>query len=171
MRAEARVAVRLLLQHHPLCHYFAADRLRVGALAVCSGCAAAIPTALVGVALGFALVVRGVPAWPVVTAALVLGLPHLSTYLHRGGRAWRFAAKAMGGLGLGTLVGSAWMLPIARPWLWGGSAAMMAAFAALQALRLRAILRTCDACPYARDWGRCPGFLAQPRDPGPAPTS
>lgn len=171
MKDEARVAVRLLLQHHPLCKEFAADRIRVAGVAVCSGCLAAAPAALLGLALGVLLVVQGAPRWALLGSALALGLPQLTTYLHRGGRAWRFAAKAIGGLGLGAALAVAPALPVARPWLLGGAVLLAAAFAGLQAVRVRSILRTCDACPFRRDWATCPGFQATARVAAAGPTS
>jgi hypothetical protein len=160
MMGEARVAVRLLLEHHPLCKEFAADRIRVAGVAVCSGCLGAAPAALAGLALGVVAVVRGVPIAPLLAASLTLGLPQLTTYLHRGGRGWRFAAKAVGGLGLGAAIASALALPVARGWLVAAAVALALAFAALQGVRVRSILATCDACPYRRDWDACPGFRA-----------
>ena len=171
MKAEALVAVRLLLQHHPLCKEFAADRIRVAGIAVCSGCLAAAPAALAGLVFGVLAVVRGAPVWAVLAAGATLGLPQLTTYLHRGGRAWRFAVKVLGGLGLGAVLASALALPVHDAWLIGGAFVVAVAFSALQALRVRSILATCDACPYARDWDACPGFRVSPPTPMPPPGS
>lgn len=172
MRGEALVAVRLLLQHHPLCHWFAADRIHVAGVALCSGCVAAAPAAGLGLAVGLALAIRDPASAPALVAGgLTLGLPQLTTYLHRGGRAWRFAAKALGGTGLGAVLGAALFLPVSNGWLLAGAAGLALAFTALQALRLRSILATCDACPYARDWDACPGFRPAGRAPPPPPGS
>lgn len=167
MLAEARVAIRLLLEHHPLCSEFAGDRVRVGRMAVCSGCLAAAPAALVGLAAALVVILRGAAPLAVLVTGLVLGLPQATTYLHRGGRAWRAAVKALGGLGIGLLAGSALFLP--RAWVALGSVLLLAAFAGLQAVRVKAILRTCDACPYRRDWASCPGFQAHASAMPPAP--
>lgn len=169
MRREASVAVRLLLEHHPLCSWFAGDRVQVGPLRVCSGCLAAVPAAALGFVVALRVIVLGVPPLPLCAGALVLGLPQLTTYLHRGPRAWRFTAKALGGLGLGGVAMSALLLPVPVGWIAGGAAGLVLAFVGLQAARVRSILRTCDACPYARDWDRCPGF--QPADRAPATPS
>lgn len=158
MTGEVRVALRLLLEHHPLCSVFASDSVRLGAVAVCSGCLAAGPTALTAFAGAFALVFTGTSAPALFVAGGVLGLPQLTTYLHRGTRGWRAAVKILGGFGIGLVTGSAWFLPVPRWVLLVGATTVAAAFAALQAIRVRKILRTCDACSYRRDWDRCPGF-------------
>ncbi|MEK6975204.1 MAG: hypothetical protein AABY18_02545 [Candidatus Thermoplasmatota archaeon] len=165
MRDEARVAVRLLLQHHPLCGWFASDRIRIGPLTVCSGCLAAAPAACVGLAVGLVLAIKGTPAEAVVAGGLVFGLPQLTTYLHRGTRGWRFAVKLLGGFGLGALLGGALFLPVSNAWLVGGAVLLAATFVGLQAVRVRSILATCDACPYRRDWDACPGFRVTPPQP------
>lgn len=158
MTGEVRVAIRLLLEHHPLCSVFAADRLRIAGIALCSGCIAAGPTALAAFLAAIVLVLAGSSATGLFVAGAVLGLPQLTTYLHRGTRAWRFAVKFLGGVGIGLVVGSAWFLPVARWSLLLGGTGIAGVFAALQGLRVRAILRTCDSCSYKRDWDRCPGF-------------
>lgn len=170
MIAEARVAVRLLLQHHPLCGYFADDRLKVAGVAVCSGCLAAVPASMVGLVGGIAWILHGAPSVAVLAGGLVLGLPQLTTYLHRGRRPWRFAVKLLGGLGIGAVVASAPFLPWPRAWVLAGFVALGLAFVALQAVRVRSILATCDACPYHRDWDACPGFrLLEPTSSSQAP--
>lgn len=160
MTGEARVAIRLLLQHHPLCGEFAVDRVRVLGVPLCSGCVAAVPAAALGFVLGLQLIVHGAPSPATFAAGSALGLPHLTTYLRRGDRAWRFAAKALGGLGLGAVAMSALVLPVPTLLRLAGALAVTALFLGLQGLRVRSILATCDACPYARDWDACPGFRA-----------
>lgn len=161
MTGEVRVAVRLLLEHHPLCSVFASDRIRVGGIALCSGCLAAGPPALLAFVAAVVLVLTGASATALFVAGGILGLPQLTTYLHRGGRPWRFAVKLLGGIGIGLVTGAAWFLPVPRWALVAGAVAVAIAFAALQAVRVRTILRTCDACSYKRDWDRCPGFNAK----------
>lgn len=160
MTGEVRVAIRLLLEHHPLCSVFASDRIRIAGIALCSGCLAAGPTALAAFVGAIALVLTGVSATALFAAGGLLGLPQLTTYLHRGTRPWRFAVKLLGGTGIGVVAGAAWFLPVPRWVLLVGATVLVLVFAALQAVRVRKILRTCDACSYRRDWDRCPGFNA-----------
>jgi len=157
---HVRAAIRLALEHHPLCRHFADDRRQFWPLSVhaCAGCLAAVPAMVAGVVIAFAGSLAGAYPLAVLAASLVLGVPQLSSYVWRGGRAWRSAVKALGGLGIGgVFVG--WLLaPVPWTWKWIGAGTLVLAFAGMQALRVRAILRTCDACVYRRDWDRCPGF-------------
>ena len=160
-RAAAGTAVGLFLQHHPLCDWFRDDRFGKGRVRVCSGCAVAVPTMLLGIGTGGLLVIMlWWPALPLLAASLVGGLPQLLTYRRRMGRLARAAAKGVGGFGLG-MASAAWLF-LPAPWdlKAAGAAAVGLAFIGLQALRARSILRTCRACPWAMDWDRCPGFRA-----------
>lgn len=158
-RAAIRTGVRLALAHHPLCGYFAHDTLPAGPLRVCSGCAAAAPAFLLALAPALAAA-RAWGALPALALGLALGLPHLAGYLRRRGRVARFAAKAVGGAGL-ALVMAAILL---APWALVAKASLLAlmalAFVALQLARMRQMLRTCRACPWAARWAQCPGFAA-----------
>ena len=162
------VALRLALAHHPLCHWFQADRIQVGRIDVCSGCLATWPAffLLVPFALGF-------PVAPAVLAAtgILLAAPQMASYVRRAGRAGRFAAKLAGGAGLALLVADILRTPVPWTWRFAALGAVVAGFALLQAIRLRNLLRTCDACPYRRDWESCPGFRASwgPPKPSQAP--
>lgn len=155
----ARVGLAVLLQHHPLCSVYRKDRFQWGPVRVCSGCAVAFPSMLAGAAVGlWALFAQASQPLAVLAAGFVLGGPQLLTYVTRRSRAERAAIKLLGGLGIG-LVMAAWpFLPGPAIWHWVGLAAFGLALAGLQLLRLRTILRTCDACPWQRDWGNCPGF-------------
>ena len=158
-RTAIRAALRLAIEHHPLCGEFRADRFHWGRFRVCSGCAVAFPALIVGQAVAvLALFGHWAGPWPLLAASLVLGLPQLTTYLHRGGRVWRAAVKLLGGVGLGTALVAGFFVPVPWAWKWAALALLMLAFAALQALRLRSMLRTCDACPWKRAWHICPGF-------------
>jgi hypothetical protein len=162
-REGIRVARRLALAHHPLCRYFDADVFGVR-IRVCSGCAVAVPALIVGVLAGVWLLTRAnAQPWPLAAASLLLGLPQLSTYVHRGSRLYRAMAKAVGGVGLGGFLIAAWLLPIHTAWRLAGFAALAAAFLALQGLRMRAIRRTCQQCPWRADWDQCPGFRSDAR--------
>lgn len=161
-RASARVAVRLMLEHHPLCREFRADRFQATrAMAFCSGCALAVPGVLVGLVAGCVALLPGrVDAWPLLAAGFALGAPQGLTYLVRFSRPVRAAIKALGGSGMG-LVAASWLF-LPAPWSWRlvAACALAAVFGVLQAVRIRSILRTCRACPWAMDWDRCPGFRA-----------
>lgn len=158
-RASGQAALALALQHHPLCGNFRADRFRLGRAAVCSGCAMALPGVLAGLALGTWMVL-GLwwGPWPILAAGFTLGAPQALTYVWRFGRPVRAAVKALGGLGLGLAV-AAWLF-LDAPWSARitGAILLTLAFVALQAVRMRSILRTCRACPWRMDWDNCPGF-------------
>lgn len=156
MRAEAWVALKLAVRHHPLCDRFDTDRFGP----VCSGCAMFWPAALIAWPVAIAAWLDGASAWALLFGATVLGLPQLLTLRWRFGRAMRAAIKLLGGIAVSTAVFAIAVLP--APWSLRGAlfAAMGLSFAGLMALRARSILRTCDACVWKRDWGRCPGFGA-----------
>lgn len=153
-------AVRLALQHHPLCHQFRADRFETASgRAVCSGCAMAFPGVVAGLVGSVCLMVLAWwPAWPLLAAGLVLGAPQGATYLVRFDRPTRAAIKGLGGLGLGIVAGAWWLADLATTWKVVGAAGIALVFGLLQAIRLRAILKVCRRCPWNADWDRCPGF-------------
>ncbi|MFO1532460.1 MAG: hypothetical protein ABR562_01985 [Thermoplasmatota archaeon] len=146
-------------QHHPLCDWFASDRFRLGSrFAVCSGCAMMLPGLFLGLVGAALLLRRGVGAWPLLATGLVLGAPQLVTYVVRLGRPARAAIKLLGGIGLGAVTAAWFLLPVSLAWRWGGAGAFSLVLVGMQMLRLRSILRTCKACPWAMDWENCPGF-------------
>lgn len=165
IRANVNVALRLALAHHPLCHWFQADRIQVGRIAVCSGCLATWPAFLI-----LAPVALRLPVAPALLAAtgILLATPQMASYIRRAGRAWRFTAKLLGGVGLALLVAGILRTPVPWSWRLGALAVVVVGFAVLQAIRLRSMLGTCDACPYRRDWESCPGFRASWRPPRPS---
>lgn len=152
-RAWARTGLRVALAHHPLCSVFAHDVVRLGGVRVCSGCVAAAPAFAAGLVVALLL---AAPAWPLLLLGLAMGAPHLATYRWRGRRGARFAAKAVGGAGLGLVFAALLQAPLA--WQALAFLGMGLSFAALQALRLRSIQRTCQACPWGARWAACPGF-------------
>ncbi len=155
-RAEARVAVRLALSHHPLCHWFRDDRLGP----FCSGCALFWPAFFAASAPILGALAAGADATAIFLAGAVLGLPQLGTAVHRFGRLARGAVKLLGGVGVAMATPAIHFLPLplwARLGLYGLEGA---AFGGLLWVRLRSILRTCDKCLWQRDWARCPGFGA-----------
>jgi hypothetical protein len=93
-------------------------------------------------------------------AGFAMGIPQLASYGWRGSRLERAGVKALGGVGLaGVVVGAltaGWPLWALVPTLTAG----LLASVGLQAVRMRSILATCDACPFRRDWDSCPGFNA-----------
>lgn len=163
-REAVSIGARLALAHHPLCSTFRSDVVLVGGVAVCAGCLALWPAVLVGFPLGLMALLRGADALPLLVASVTTGWAQLAGTLRRGSRAERAMAKGMLGLGIG--VGLAALLAVGLPGL--AIAAMVAAggvgAVVLQVVRARSILRTCDACPYRRDWAQCPAF----RWPAPA---
>lgn len=160
MRAEARIAFRLALAHHPLCHWFRDDRM--GPL--CSGCAVFWPAFAVATVPALAGLAGGASAPALLLAGAVLGLPQVATLLHRPGRLARAAVKLLGGVGVAMATPAVLFLPLPL-WMRGGLYLLAAAaVAGLLGLRMRSILRTCHACPWQRDWARCPGFGALDAD-------
>jgi hypothetical protein len=160
VRRSIRLGLLLGLAHHPLCTEFRDDVVRVGRLHVCSGCVATWPTFLVTLPLALAWHLQGTSALAMLAAGLALGVPHLASYGWRGSRLERAGVKALGGVGLaGVVVGAltaGWPLWVLVVLL----AAGLVASVGLQAVRMRSILATCDACPFKRDWDSCPGFNA-----------
>jgi hypothetical protein len=155
------VGLRLALSHHPLCARFESDVAKLGSLQVCSGCLASWPAVPLGVAAGVWVVVEGAPGWAVAASALALGLPQVMTYLHRGDRMFRALAKILGGFGLGAFVVGLVTSGASATVVLAVIAAFSVAFLGLQALRMKKILDTCDACPWRRQWAQCPGFNPQ----------
>jgi hypothetical protein len=166
-RDAVRIGLHLGLAHHPLCSEFRSDVVRVGRVHLCSGCLVAWPSFLLS--LPFAILWRldGAPAWPLLAVGLALGAPQLASYLRRGSRAERATAKALGGSGLALVFTG--LLGLGWPgfWLVGALSVGGVASLALQAVRLRAMLATCDACPFRRQWESCPGFNAGTGAPSP----
>lgn len=103
----------------------------------------------------------------IAAAGLVLGVPHVWTLLARPTRAARTAAKSLGGFGL-ALATVGGLLPLSLPAQMAVTLLALPPLAAMVTLRVRRILRTCDACPWRRDWAHCPGF--NPVAPVPART-
>jgi hypothetical protein len=173
MNGPVALALRLAAAHHPLCTAFRSDVVRLGRLHVCGGCLATWPAFIAALPLAWLARTQGVPAWPLAAAGLALGLPHLASYAVRAPVPVRRAAKAVGGAGLALLVVGAATSGTGLPGLVALVLAGCAASLALQAVRLRAMLRTCAACPHRRDWGSCPGMdvtgLARPLPGGPRP--
>lgn len=158
-REGIRLGLRLATAHHPLCTWFKDDRYHWGRIQVCRGCAAAIPTFVLGLIIAVAALLHE-PAFALHVGGigLLFGIPHGTTYLHRFPPAYRATAKLTGGLGLGLLITTLLLAPI-PPWqrifLLAGFGVC---FLVLQGVRMKKILATCDACPWRRDWARCPGF-------------
>ncbi|HUR25079.1 MAG TPA: hypothetical protein VM327_03575 [Candidatus Thermoplasmatota archaeon] len=129
---------------------------------VCSGCLATWPVFALAFPLTLAARLDGASGWGLLTAGLVLGLPQMATYSWRRSRLERAGAKAIGGAGLALAVTGV----LAAGWpglaLVAVIALGMLASLALQVVRLRSILATCDACPFKRDWEACPGFTGAP---------
>lgn len=149
-----RVAFRLALAHHPLCSWFRDDRIGP----VCSGCALFWPAFFAATPAVLVALVRGTDTLAMLGAAIVLGLPQLLTARWRFGRTARGAIKLLGGVAVAIAIPTLWFLPFSLGIRIALNAAMVAAFGLLIVVRMRSILRTCDACPWQRDWERCPGF-------------
>lgn len=156
MRAETSIAFRLAFAHHPLCRWFREDRLGP----FCSGCILFWPAFLAVTPFALTALARGADATALLLAGAVLGLPQLATAVRRFGRLGRGAIKTLGGAGVALATPAILFLPLPLPWRLGLYGMELAAFCALLLLRMRSILRTCDACAWRRDWGRCPGFGA-----------
>ena len=161
-RRSVRLGLHLGLAHHPLCTEFRTDVVRIGRVHVCSGCLATWPAFALAFPFAVLALKDGAPALALLLAGLALGLPQMATYRWRMSRRERAAAKAVGGVGLAMVVAGA----LAAGWpvvaLATVLAAGMLASLALQVVRLRSILATCDACPFKRDWEACPGFDGTP---------
>lgn len=174
-RRSVRLGLHLGLSHHPLCSEFRSDVVRLGRVHVCSGCLATWPVFALVFPLALMARLDGASAWALLAAGLAVGLPQMATYRWRLSRLERAAAKAVGGAGLAMaltgVLAAGW--PVVA--LVAVLAVGMLASLALQLLRLRSILATCDACPFRRDWATCPGFQGAPAvamapsvGPGPA---
>lgn len=158
-RASIRVAWRLARAHHPLCDQFRSDVFRRPGGPWCRGCVLTWPLFFLTLFLAPPLLLLSpLTVWQAVGVGFAFGVPQLSTFLHRFAAPARAYAKAIGGIGLGLVVVGGLLLPVAAAWKVAGGVAMVVAFTALLALRMRSILRTCGSCPWARDWSRCPGF-------------
>lgn len=151
------LGLRLALAHHPLCDLFRSDvfgRRRP----LCQGCVLTWPLFLVTLPFAFLAPSWGAPPSMLVAAGLVGGVPQVATVLWRGPRAFRVAAKVVGGPALASLLSGLFWLPV----LWQAKAAALVFLflgtTLLLALRMRSILRTCHACPWQRDWAHCPGL-------------
>lgn len=153
-----RLVWRLAWRHHPLCGYFRSDAFGP----VCSGCAMFWPAFWIATPPVLIALVGGASAWAMLMAGAVLGSGQLAGAVRRFSRPTRAAIKLLGGVAVAMALPAVAFLPL--PWssrgvLWG---AMVAAFTGLMAIRARTILRTCDACPWQRDWAHCPGFRTHP---------
>ena len=161
MRASAsvRVAWRLARAHHPLCRHFRSDVFRRAGGPWCRGCVLTWPLFLLTLFAAPPLVLfTPLAPWQAVGVGFAMGVPQGMTFLRRFHAPARAYAKAVGGVGLGLVVGAGLLLPVPAAWKIAAAVGLLLAFAALLALRMRSILRTCDACVWRRDWGRCPGF-------------
>ncbi len=156
MRAEAWVALKLAVRHHPLCDRFDSDRFGP----FCSGCAMFVPAFVAASFVAATAWLGGASAWAMLLAAATLGLPQLLTLRWRFSRPLRAAIKVLGGFAVAGALFSLLVLPVGWPVRGALLALMAAAFATLLVVRMRSILATCDACVWQRDWGRCPGFGA-----------
>jgi hypothetical protein len=159
-RQAIALGLRLGLAHHPLCTEFQTDFVPVGRLQVCSGCLATWPAFFATLPLALAWRLDGAAPLAMLAAGFAMGIPQLASYGWRGSRLQRAGVKALGGVGLaGVVVGA-----FTAGWpLWGLAAVLavgLVACIALQWVRMRSILATCDACPFHRDWDSCPGFNA-----------
>ncbi len=154
--AEWAVALRLAIRHHPLCDRFDGDRFGP----VCSGCAMFWPVFLIATPLAFVALRAGVDAPLLFGMAVLMGFPQVLGMRRRLGRAARATIKALGGVAVALAIPAILFLPLP---LWariGLLITMWLAFIGLLWLRAVSILKTCDACSWKRDWGRCPGFGA-----------
>jgi hypothetical protein len=156
-----RLALQLLTAHHPLCTWFKDDHYRWLGRRWCRGCVAALPTLLLGIVLAALFILQtGTHPYLLAATGLLLGVPHGTTYLKRFTKNYRAFAKLTGGLGLGLLVCAILLSPQPtgiRLTILGG---LGACFLLLQGLRMRRMLKTCDQCPWQRNWAQCPGFEA-----------
>ena len=173
-RRAVRLGLHLGLAHHPLCTEFRTDVVRVGRLHVCSGCLATWPVFVLALPLALLARLDGAPGLALAAAGLVLGMPQMATYRWRMSRLERAAAKAVGGVGLAMAL--AGVLTVGWPLVAvvGVLTVGVLASLALQVVRLRSILATCDACPFKRDWDACPGFqppVSPPEGPSVGPAS
>lgn len=158
-RRAAATGAKLALAHHPLCRYFHADHFTVAGVRVCRGCAVTWPLFAIAFPLAL-LAIRFTLATAVgaLAAGAVLGAPQFTTYVRRWPGPVRVAVKALGGVGLGVFLAGVLLWPAALGWRVAALAALWLGFLVLQAVRMRSILRTCDACPWHRRWDACPGF-------------
>ncbi len=156
-----RLALRLATAHHPLCSWFQSDRYHLFGASFCRGCTATIPLFALGI-IAFPFAIHFFPAGviPLAALALALGIPHGTTYLHRFSPAYRATAKLLGGFGLGLLIPAILFVPVPLAYRILVLAGLGVAFLLLQAVRMKRMLAVCDACPWQRDWNRCPGFEA-----------
>jgi hypothetical protein len=156
-----RTGLLLSMAHHPLCTRFRHDVVRLAGLPVCSGCLATWPVFLLLLPVAVQARLHGAPALALLAVGVVLALPQVTAYRRRGRRSTsaRTSAKVLGGAGLAAALAGA----LTAGWpLFAVVAAIgtgVLATAALQAVRLRGMLATCDACPYRRDWEACPGMV------------
>lgn len=166
-RSPSRLAGALLTAHHPVCTVYAQDWVRFGRLRVCQGCLATWPTFLLSLPLAWHLALKlppGTTPLGLAAAGLVFGLPQGLTVLTRLARPQRWCAKLLGGFGLALLLAGAW-IALPPTYLLEGVIVLACGFTLLLALRMRTILQTCKACPWAMDWEACPGMLARGRTP------
>lgn len=156
-----RLALRLATAHHPLCAWFQSDRYHLFGRSFCRGCTAAVPLFALGI-ITFITAIHFFPAGvaPLAVIGLSLGIPHGTTYLHRFAPAYRAGAKLLGGFGLGLLIPGILLAPVPLTYRIIVLAGLGVAFLLLQGLRMKRMLAICDACPWQRDWNRCPGFQA-----------
>jgi hypothetical protein len=153
--------LRFALAHHPTCSLFARDVIAVHGFGrkapLCAGCVAFWPALLLGFPLlvGFA----SLPWWVLFAGGATLALVQLASYAGlSASRGAKLAVKALVGLAGASMVAGLVQAP------WPLVARILAILAliivagAMQTLRLRKIVATCDECPWKRDWQHCPGF-------------
>lgn len=159
-----RALLPFALAHHPTCSAFREDVLvvRVGRrrALLCVGCAAFWPAVLVGVPATLLLMSAAPLAWwvplPVATA---LGFAQLLSYAGwTTTRRRKVAVKLALGSGAAAALSSIALAPVPLAARAAGIALLGVAALGAQMLRLPRLLAICDACPWRRQWDRCPGF-------------
>jgi len=171
-----RAVLRFGLAHHPTCSVFAGDLVvaRLGRFRtpVCIGCATFWPTFLVAVPLLFLLASRAaVPWWAFLGGGVVLSAVQTFSYMRLARRRpARIAVKMVLAVGVASVACALVLAPAPAAVRVGVGLVLFAGYGALQTLRVRNIFATCDACPWRRDWQRCPGFVPfTDHKPGTAP--
>lgn len=159
-----RAGLRIAASHHPLCSHFRAHSIPLFGIRWCRGCLHLAAGFLVGAVTVLPLLgTDWVAARHLVAIGLSMGWAQAAGYLVKYERMASGVAKTLGGIGLvwavvGALLSWSW-----APWL---LLALGPLALAGQTLRWRTMLRTCDACPWRRDWAHCPGtVIGAPAEP------
>lgn len=158
MAPRTAAAVRFALAHHPLCSTHRTHVVLLAGRPFCAGCVAFFPALLAAAPVAAWLAVL-FPWWHVLGAGAALATVQFLSLLQAVRRPWAKAVvKVAVGCAAALVVAGTW----AAPWPVAGRLAtmlaLMAIAGAVQLLRLRGLRRTCEACPWAKDWARCPGF-------------